>query len=167
MNNMLLFLAALLVLALSALFAAPWFVDWNDYRGVFEQQVSSLIGRTVNVGGDVSLTLLPSPVLRFEGVNVADENGEFDTPFMSARSFTVWLAVPPLLRGGLEAREVQLEEPVLNLKIKENGTGNWRDIGRADASLPFVPRSVALDSVKISDATVALARGGGRTLSRT
>jgi len=124
MNNFLLFIAALLVLALSALFAAPYFVDWNDYRDVFEEQASRLIGRTVNVGGDVSLTLLPSPVLRFETVNVADEKGQFDTPFMSARSFTVWLAVPPLLRGAIEAHEVQLEQPVLNLQIFDDGALN-------------------------------------------
>ena len=161
MNNILLFIAALLVLALSALFAAPYFVDWNEHRPVFEEQASRLIGRKVNVGGNVSLTFLPAPVLRFENVNVADPEGAFDTPFLSARSFTVWLSVPPLLRGAIEAREVELDQPVLNLQLSEEGAGNWRDVGRPDVTLPFAPRSVALDSVKISDATVTLARSSG------
>lgn len=161
MNNLLLFVAALLVMALSALFAAPYFVDWNDYRSVFEEQASRLVGRDVNVGGDVSLTFLPAPVMSFENVNIADEEGKFDTPFLSAKSFSVWLAVPPLLRGVIEAREVELDSPVLNLQAAPDGTGNWGDVGRADARLPFVPRDVALDSLQIVDATVMLAQGTG------
>lgn len=159
MNNFLLFMAALLVLALSALFAAPWFVDWNDYRSVFEQQASRLVGREVNVGGDVSLTFLPAPVLRFENINVADEQGGFDTPFLSARSLTVWLSAPPLLRGVVEASDVALEQPILNLQIGPEGRGNWSDVGRPDIVLPFMPREVALDSFRIMDATVMLSRG--------
>lgn len=159
MNNFLMFIAALLVLAISALFAAPLFVNWNDYRDVFEQQVSRLVGRQVNVGGDVSLTFLPKPVLRFENINVADAQGGFDAPFMSARSLTVWLSVPPLLRGVVEARDVALDQPILNLQLGPDGQGSWRDIGRPDVALPFMPREVALDSLRIMDATVMVARG--------
>ena len=135
MNNLLLFVAALLVMALSALFAAPYFVDWNAYRGVFEAQASRLIGRSVEVGGNVQLTLLPSPVLRFEDVTVADRQGGTDRPFGEARSFTIWLAVPPLLRGTVQARQIDLERPTVNLKIDAAGAGNWSDIGGADVTL--------------------------------
>ena len=71
MNSFLLFLAGLVALAMSALFAAPYFVDWNDYRDVFEAQATKLIGRKVDVGGDVSLTLLPAPQLRFETMGIS------------------------------------------------------------------------------------------------
>ena len=158
MNSFLLSLAGLCVLALSALFAAPYFVDWNDYRDVFEAQATKLVGRDVDVGGDVSLTLLPAPVLRFETVNVADAKGGFDTPFASARSVTVWLSVPPLLRGTVEARSIEVVQPVVNLRIKKDGTGNWSDLGGEAAELPFIPRDVALNSVAISDATLNIWR---------
>ena len=46
---------------LSALFAAPLFIDWNDYRPVFETQATKLLGRQVKVGGNVHLVLLPAP----------------------------------------------------------------------------------------------------------
>ena len=159
MNSILLFLAGLLALALSALFAAPYFVDWNDYRDVFEAQASKLIGRKVDVGGDVSLALLPTPVLRFETINVADAKGGFDTPFASARSFTVWLSVPPLLRGTIEARSVEIDQPVINLRIARDGTGNWSDLGGEAADLPFLPKNVALNSVLIDTATINVWRG--------
>ncbi len=159
MNSILLFLAGLLALFLSALFAAPYFIDWNDYRDVFEAQASKLIGRAVDVGGDVSLSLFPAPVLRFETINVADAKGGFDTPFAAARSFTVWLSVPPLLRGTIEARSVEIDQPVLNLRIAKDGSGNWADIGGEAADLPFIPKDVALNSVEISGGTVNLWRG--------
>ena len=55
MNSFLLTLTALLILVLGALFAAPLFVDWNDYRPVFEPQATKLLGREVKVGGQVHL----------------------------------------------------------------------------------------------------------------
>ncbi len=159
MNSFLLFLAGLLALAMGTLFAAPYFVDWNDYRDVFEAQATKLIGRKVDVGGDVSLTLLPAPVLRFETINVADAKGSFDTPFAAARSFTVWLSVPPLLRGNIEARSVEIDQPVLNLRIAKDGSGNWAGIGGEAVDMPFIPKDVALNSVEINSATVNIWRG--------
>ncbi len=159
MNSILLFLSGLLALVLGALFAAPLFIDWNDYRDVFEAQASKLVGRSVDVAGDVSLSLFPAPVLRFETVNVADAKGGFDTPFAAARSFTVWLSVPPLLRGTIEARSVEIDQPVLNLRIAKDGSGNWADIGGEAADLPFIPKDVALNSVEISGGIVNLWRG--------
>ena len=72
MNNFLLFIGALLVVVLAALFAVPHFVDWNAYRSVFEQQASKVIGRDVRVGGRVNMRLLPAPFVSFENVRVAD-----------------------------------------------------------------------------------------------
>ena len=47
MNSFLLAFTAVLIVVLSALFAAPLFIDWNDYRPVFETQASKLLGRDV------------------------------------------------------------------------------------------------------------------------
>jgi len=84
-NSFLLGLTAFLILVLSALFAAPLFIDWNDYRPVFETQATKLLGRQVKVGGEVHLVLLPAPELRFDGIKVADQQGRLDRPFLEAR----------------------------------------------------------------------------------
>ena len=68
MNSLLLTLAALFILVLSALFAAPLFIDWNDYRPAFEEQATKLLGRDVKVDGKVHLILLPAPELKFDDV---------------------------------------------------------------------------------------------------
>lgn len=160
MNSFLLTIAGFLILVLSAAFAVPHLIDWASYRYVFEAEATKLVGRTVGVGGDVRLSLLPTPVLRFEGVEVADAKGSFERPIAKAQSLTIWLSVSPLLTGTLEAREIEIEKPVLNLSVDEEGRGNWHDLGNSGVALPFAPKAVAFEAVNIVDASVTLRRGG-------
>ena len=164
MNAFLLTLTAVLILALSALFAAPVFIDWNDYRPAFETQASKLLGREVKVGGEVHLVLLPAPELRFDAVKVADENGRFEEPLLEAKSIEAWLNVGALLSGVVEARKIAISEPVLRLALKPDGTGNWTDIGRPGETMPFAPKDVLLDEVSVSGGRIELARPGQPTL---
>lgn len=156
MNNGLLFLGGLLVVVLAALFAVPNFIDWNGYRGVFEEEASKVLGRDVRVGGSVNLKLLPAPYVRFEKVRIANLTGETGEPFVRAESFTMWLSGPALLRGVLEASEIELNKPVLTLVTDSSGGGNWTNIELKPGDLPFVPRDVALRSVKLIDGAVSI-----------
>ena len=156
MNNVLLFLGALLIVVLSALFAAPNFVDWNSYRGVFEEEASKVLGREVRVGGSVNLKFLPAPYVRFEKVRIANISGQTGEPFVRADSFTMWLSGPALLRGVLEASKIELKKPVLTLAVDKSGNGNWSHIALRSADLPFVPRDVTLRSVKLIDGAVSI-----------
>ena len=117
MNSFLLGLAALAIVVLTALFAAPLFIDWNEYRPVFEAQASKLLGREVKVDGKVHLVLLPAPELRFDDVKVADETGSLERPFLEARSLEAWLNIGSLLTGAVEARKMTIVDPVLRLDI--------------------------------------------------
>lgn len=163
MSNGLLYIACLIVLALGALFAVPHFIDWNGYRGVFEEEATRILGRRVRVGGNVNVRLLPAPYVRFDKLRIADITGNLGKPFFSADSFTMRLSVPPLLKGVLEANEIELKRPVMRLAVDAQGTGNWRQLSIAPGALPFVPADVALQSVKIVDGMVVFhgAKGVG------
>ena len=154
MSNGLLYIAGLISLALAALFAVPYFIDWNGYRGVFEEEATRILGREVRVGGNVNLRLLPSPYVSFEKLRIADPTGATGEPFFRAESFTMRLSAPPLLKGIIEANEVVLEKPVLRLAVDAEGAGNWRSFSISSGSLPFVPAGVTLQSVKINDGAV-------------
>jgi AsmA family len=156
MNNGLLFLGGLLVAILAALFAVPNFVDWNSYRGVFEEEASKVLSRDVRVGGNVNLKFLPVPYVRFEKIRIASVTGQTGEPFVRADSFTMWLSVPALLRGVLEASQIELEKPVLSLSVDDKGVGNWSKLELKSGDLPFVPRDVALRSVQISDGAISI-----------
>ena len=160
MNSFLLAFTAVLILVLSALFAAPLFIDWNDYRPVFETQASKLLGRDVKVGGKVHLVVLPAPELRFDDVKVADEKGSFEQPLLEVRSIEAWLNIGSLLRGAIETRKIAIAEPVLRIVVKEDGTGNWSDVGRAGEALPFAPKEVLLDEISVSGGRIEVTRPG-------
>jgi AsmA family/AsmA-like C-terminal region len=159
-NSLLLTLTAVLILVLSALFAAPLFIDWNDYRPVFETQATKLLGRQVKVGGEVHLVLLPAPELRFDDVKVADQEGRLDRPFLEARSLEAWLNIGALLSGTVEARKIAIVDPILRLDLKADGTGNWSDVGRRGVALPFAPKEVMLDEVGVLGGRIEMARQG-------
>lgn len=165
MNSLLLTLTALLILVLSALFAAPLFIDWNDYRSVFETQATNLLGRQVKVGGKVHLVLLPSPELKFDDIKVADQEGHLDRPFLEIRSLEAWLNIGALLSGTVEARKIAIVDPVLRLDLKADGTGNWSDVGRRGVALPFAPKEVLLDSVSVIGGRVEFTKQGVPQLS--
>jgi len=157
-NSFFLTIAGFVIAILTLAFTLPLFIDWNSYRHVFEAQASKLVGRNVFVGGDVRLRLLPTPLLRFGEVRIADDKGQIDTPFVQAESFTVWLAAPSLLSGTLEAREIEIERPIVNVRLSADGQANWRNMGPREGDLAFLPREVSLDSVKLTDATVVIYR---------
>lgn len=156
MNNGLLYFGGLLVVVLSALFAVPNFIDWNGYRGVFEEEASKVLGRDVRVGGSVNLKLLPVPYVRFEKVRIANLTGQTGEPFVRAESFTMWLSGPALLRGVLEASQIELDKPVLTLAVDDNGGGNWTNIELKPGDMPFVPHDVALRSVRLTEGAIAI-----------
>jgi len=159
-NHFLLSLTAVLILVLSALFAVPYFVDWNDYRHVFEAQATKLLGRDVKVGGEVHLVLLPAPQLRFDDVKVADVDGNLERPFLAARRLEAGLSIGALLSGTVEARNIGITGPVLRLELNPDGTGNWSDVGRPGEAMPFAPKAVLLDRIAVTGGTVELTRAG-------
>jgi len=159
-NVLLATLTSLLILVLAAAFGAPYVVDWNQYRSVFEAQASKLAGRAVRVEGDVDLTILPVPEVRFERLSIADRSGSFEAPSATAEAFRLALSIPPLLRGQIEARNLELDRLSLRLALDENGQVRWPRIGEAAGALPFITSDVALKSVTLNEASLAVSRPG-------
>ncbi len=156
MGSLLAALTTVVVTALAVLFAVPYFVDWNDYRSAFEAQAAKLVGRPVRVAGNIDLTILPVPVLKVRGLRIADEFGKFDKPFADIEGLNVTLALPPLLSGTVEAKSIELDQPIFRLKIDAFGEGTWQSIGpqRADMVLPV--REVILHDVQIKDGALEI-----------
>ena len=155
MNSVLLWIGGLLVAALGLLFAVPYAVDWNSYRGVFEEEVSRLLSRDVRVGGKVNLQLLPVPYVRFEKVRISDAETALGEAFFRAEAFTLWLSIVPLLRGAIEANQVELDRPVLRLAIGADGRGNWEAIKVTPGSLTVAPSSFAFQTLTIRNGAVS------------
>jgi uncharacterized protein involved in outer membrane biogenesis len=166
MNNFLLWVGGLLVVLLCALFAVPHFIDWNGYRGAFEETASRILGREVRVAGRVNLRILPTPFVRFEKVRLSDAEGVTGEPFFRADDFTLWLAPSALLRGSLEANRIELHRPILKLRLNAEGGGNWQTFSLNSGSLPFVLSDAALQSVSLSDGALSIDGADGVEMAR-
>ena len=156
MSNFFVTIAVFLITIIAALFAIPYFIDWNGYRGVFEEEATRLLGREVRVGGAVNLHLLPIPYFRFEKVRIADTSVNLQDAFFRADSLTIKLSVPPMLRGAVEANEIELQRPVLRFALDKDDGWNWQSFGQALGQAAYLPSNVALTSVKITDGVLAL-----------
>jgi uncharacterized protein involved in outer membrane biogenesis len=156
MNRVLLAIGGLLVGLLALLFAAPALVDWNRYRGIFEEEATRFLGREVRVGGGVNLRLLPVPYVRFEQVRIADTSGSVGHPLFKADDFTVWLSIGALLSGGIEASDIELRRPTVTLVLDGKGGGSWASLSPDKMQGSFFPARVAFDAVRITDGTLAI-----------
>ena len=156
MSNFFVTIAVFLITIIAALFAIPYFIDWNGYRGVFEEEATRLLGREVRVGGAVNMHLLPTPYFRFEKVRIADTSANLQDAFFRADSLTIKLSVPPIFRGAIEANEIELQRPVLRIALDKDDGWNWQSFGQALGQAAYVPTNVALTSVRITDGVLAL-----------
>jgi uncharacterized protein involved in outer membrane biogenesis len=156
MSNFVIAIAVFLITVIGALFAIPYFVDWNGYRSVFEEEATRLLGREVRVGGAVNLHLLPSPYFRLEKVRIADTSVNLQEPFFRTDSLTIKLAIPPIIRGVIEANEIELQRPVLRLALDSGDGWNWQSFGEVLGKSAYLQANVALTSVKIADGVLAV-----------
>ena len=125
MNNFLAALGALLVVVLAAMFAVPHFVDWNQYRGVIEEETSRVSWARFPHWRGYAAPASADASFRLEQVRVADPQSASGVPLFKADTVSARLAIAPLLRGALEATEIELMKPVVRLVLDQRGGGTF------------------------------------------
>lgn len=166
MNNFLLWIGGLVTVCLGLLFAGPHFVDWNSYRGVIEEEASRYFGRRVRVGGEVNLRVLPVPYVSFDKLSIADTATASGGTIIRTENFKMWLSVPPLLQGILEAHHIELRRPVIDLVIDDKGGGNWQNLTINAQTMSYLPGGFSLEALDMIDGQVVLRNATGGELTR-
>ncbi len=169
MSNLLIAIAVFVITVVGALFAIPYFVDWNSYRSTFEEEASRVISREVQVDGDVKLHLLPIPYFRLEKVRIseaASTQTNLTDPFFRADSLSVKLSIAPMFRGIVEANEIEFQRPILRVVQDAKGEWNWQGFARALGGAAYMPANVTLTSLKIADGILALHGADGQERGR-
>lgn len=115
MQTTLLTIAVAIILALLAALVGPFFIDWGNYRTLFEREASRLTGLDVHVRGAIDARLLPSPRLQLNEVTIGSEQA------LRARTLAVEFALGPLLRGEWRAEEMRLIGPEARLTVDSAG----------------------------------------------
>ena len=162
MNRALVALGVVIVLLVAALAIVPAFVDWNDYKPEFAARVEAATGRKLTIEGDLSLSVLPAPVLAARSVRLANVEGAVAPDMASAESIEVALQLGPLLRGRIAFSTITLVDPVIELEVLADGRRNWvlaapdgagggaggadEDAGRASAAPAIAIASLAVEN---------------------
>jgi len=134
--------------------------DPREYAAIAARSVQAATGRTLAIGGDVELHLLPSPAVVVEDVSLSNAGWGSRPQMVSARRLEIVLAPLPLLSGRLEARRVVLHGADILLETDAQGQGNW--VFRADGVAPTVSGPMALPAIhnlSIDDSTVSYRDG--------
>ncbi len=156
---------ALVAILAAAVVALPSLIDWNAYRDQIAQRVEALTGREMAIGGDISISLLPTPALVANDVRMANIEGAAAPTMVAVKSMEVRISLGPLFGGTVEVETVRMVDPVIELERLANGRVNWEfaQPGAGDAAAGGAPRtgtsgdsdrSVRLDNFLIENGTI-------------
>jgi uncharacterized protein involved in outer membrane biogenesis len=172
-------LAILMFMALAGLVLVPQLVDVERYRPQIAERISNWSGRSVSLGGPISLSLLPSPHLTVHDLVVANLPGAQAPELVRVRQVDAAVSFWPLLAGQIEVTSAHLLQPVIALERLPDGRENWAfgkvamatsGAGNAGGGgpVPPAPRTEGLKiggltlkvaSLSIDDATVSYRSG--------
>jgi len=158
-------LVVLLVVAVAALLVLPSFWDWNGEKGRMAALVKEHTGRDLEIAGDVSLRLLPTPAFAAGQVTLANLAGGSEPAMVRLEELRVSIALLPLLRGEVLVESVTLVKPEVLLEVLEDGRANWRfadappaaaasPAARAGPDTEAAAQPIRIDSFLIEDGRV-------------
>ena len=109
-----------------------WFLaslDANQYKPKIVQLAADQ-GIALTLDGDIGWQLWPNIALKLEGVKLAPLALPSES-LLEADKVAVGVALMPLLKKRIEAKEVTLLNPLVELTVDKSGKGNWELITEA------------------------------------
>ena len=146
MQNLLLTIAGAIILAVAAAFAAPFVVDWSQWRSTFEAQAARTLGAPVVIRGPIDAQILPTPRIVLRDVSVGLDGGGTS---LAAAELSSRLNLGALMRGEVVADHVTLLRPRGRLVVDATGkvsvpTGGSRPGGFSVAEMTIIDGSFEL-----------------------
>ncbi|HSI41485.1 MAG TPA: AsmA family protein, partial [Xanthobacteraceae bacterium] len=157
MQTLLLTVASAIILAIASAFAAPFLVDFTQWRAAFETQASRAIGAPVSIRGPIRAELLPLPRLVLRDVSIGAEAAGTGLAVAELRGS---FALGPLMRGEIVAEELTLVKPRLRLVVDTEG----RPVAPPGGARPAANFQVA--DLRIENGVVELEDRGSGSLFR-
>jgi len=112
------------------LIALPIFINVNSFRPKIETEATNALGRQVKLG-DLSLSILSGSV-GIEDISIADDPAFSKSPFITAKSLKVGVALMPLIFSKqLNVTRIALNKPQITLLKAPNGVWNFSSLGTA------------------------------------
>jgi len=130
MKKLVIGLLALVVIVIVALVTVPFLIPVETYKQQIAERTRAATGRSLEIAGDFSLSLLPRLELVAQDVSFANTPGAAEPYMVTLESLLVQLQIWPLLSGEIKVDSFVLVAPVIHLEVDEKGRANWDFGGR-------------------------------------
>ncbi|MCJ7556012.1 MAG: AsmA family protein [Gammaproteobacteria bacterium] len=132
---------ALVAFVLLAGVAVSLFFDPNDYRSEIGNLVQENTGRTLEIDGDLKLSVFPWLAVEVGSARLSESPDFGDQPFVEIKAARAGIRLLPLLSKQVQISELRLDGLRLRLLIDKNGKANWEDL--AGGSTAAEPRATS------------------------
>lgn len=116
-------LLIIIILAGGGLFAYVSTVDWNIYKQQFADKLSSLTGKKIELAGNISVKLFPTPTMIADEINIYENNSSEKLATIDHLDTVVTLE--SILKGTLDVESLSLVGAEIWVNINENNNINW------------------------------------------
>lgn len=134
------------VVAAAAIFLATF--DANRYKPEIQELVLQSTGRTLQIDGDIQLTLIPNIGAELGRATLSDKDP--DQPFVTLESTNVSVALLPLLAGQVFVDGVTIDGLTANITRDKGGALNFADLMGSTE-----PKPTSADSATSGTSTTA------------
>jgi AsmA protein len=156
---LLIFVAAMVALAVAAIAIFALLFDPNDYRDRIGQAVEARTGRDFSIEGNLELSVFPWLAVQVGRTTLGNAEGFGPEPFATFESAELSVKLlPMLLRREFEVGKARLEGLDLRLAVAADGRSNWQDLAEAEATPDPAaeesggPASLAIGSIEVVNA---------------
>ncbi len=123
----------------------PLFVNVNRFKPTLEADLSSALGRKVEIG-NIQLSILSGGVT-VDNVSIADDPSFSTSPFLTAKQLTAGVHIFPLIFSKqLEITSFTIKDPSVTLLRSSSGTWNFASLGTTNSKTNAAPSSGAAPS---------------------
>jgi AsmA protein len=137
-------LGVVILLVAAAVVVLPRVINPNDYKAEIAAQVQKRTGRTLNIEGDIKLSVFPWLGLDLGEVQLGNAPGFGQKVFASAKQTQIRVKLLPLIFSRqIQMGKVVLDGLDLNLERNAQGRTNWADLTRQAQKPPAAQKPSA------------------------
>jgi uncharacterized protein involved in outer membrane biogenesis len=118
-------ISVFLVLVVGGVLIAPQMIDWNQHKGKVLEQIKTHAGYDVEIDGDISFAIVPSPHVSLKKIRVQAPEPVTQETLASIEEASVYVALTPLFKKQIRVKGVKIINPDIVLEVSATGKKSW------------------------------------------
>lgn len=114
-----------ILLVLGVIQVAQGFIDTRDYREEVTKIIQAQTGRTANIKGAVSVSLLPFPTLYIQGLELRDPESDRPAPAIAVDLIRLRVLVASIFDERPQVSGITLDNPMIEVVKAADGRIHW------------------------------------------